>query len=200
MVLDAHFSTLYTVCDVAGSFLSTISLIPPPFLSCQPLSGGFPSHRPSLRLLAWALGRYELQRFVHSLQRFLPLWALACWWLDNKHPPPPTGKTNKVKSKYDKSKKMSGLNRFQVTWILAMMSATLTTGSWVISSLLCAFILLFSHPMPSFTHFSTMLISSGLKCTKRSSWKKIKVPISHLTLDSKWGALCALFRENNDLI
>lgn len=59
------------------------------------------------------------------------------------------------------------------TCIFAMMSATLTTGSWVIASLLCAFILLFIQPMLSFTHFSTVLISSGLKCRYRSSWERI---------------------------
>lgn len=65
------------------------------------------------------------------------------------------------------------LNIHLHTCILAMRSATLTMGSWVMPSLLCAFILLFIQPMLSLTHFSTVLMSSAPKCRYRSSWETV---------------------------
>lgn len=168
MVSDSKRSDGCRVC------FSDNDLSPPPSLLCQILSAGFPWHLPRL---AWLSGHYELHCFDRSLQGLPPLWALACWSLDCIHPPVPgEGLLTKEKSAdliTANGRQNAILNSHSHTCILAIMSATLTMGSWVIASLLCAFILLFIQPILSFMHFSTVLFSSALKCRYRSSWERV---------------------------
>ena len=155
--------------DGGRVWVSDTDLSPPPSLSCQALSAGFPLGLPSPLLLVWRSGRYEHRCFGRWPQGPPPRRALACWSLGYIRPPGPGEcKCRGLLAKGSKNCQISSLLREERinsnTCILTMMSATLTTGSWVIVRLLCEFILLFIQCMLSFTHFSTELISSALRC------------------------------------
>lgn len=135
--------------------------------SASLLSAGFPLYPPFLLHPVW------LRCFARSPQRSPPQWALVCLSLDYKSSLAP-GQW-KIKDHVNLLLQMRiKLTIKLLTCILVMMSATLTVGFWVMLSLLCAFILLFIQLMLSFTLFSTVPISSKLKCRNRSSYSKEK--------------------------